>query len=62
MEINGKNCKSFGNGKKVMKLWISTLPFNLNKENKQTKWPTNLSRFMWEKLLNQKEKKYKVNE
>ena len=37
MEINEKNHKSFGNGGKVMKLWIITLQFQLKKQNKQTK-------------------------
>ena len=36
MEINEEHCKSFGNGRKVMKLWIITLQFQLKKENKQT--------------------------
>ena len=35
MEINEENCKSLGNGRKVMKLWIITLQFQLqaNKQN-----------------------------
>ena len=37
MEINEERCKSFANGRKVMKLWIITLQFQLKKENKQTK-------------------------
>ena len=37
MEINQENCQSFGNGGKVMKLWIITLQFQLKKQNKQTK-------------------------
>ena len=36
MEINEEICKSFGNGRKVMKLWIITLQFQLKKQNKQT--------------------------
>ena len=36
MEINEVNYKSFGNGRKVMKLWIITLQFQLKKQNKQT--------------------------
>ena len=36
MEINEEHCKSFGNGRKVMKLWTITLQFQLNKQNKQT--------------------------
>ena len=36
MEINEEHCKSFGNGRKVMKLWIITPQFQLKKE-KQTK-------------------------
>ena len=36
MEINEENCKSFGNWRKVMKLWIITLQFQI-KEQKQTK-------------------------
>ena len=47
MEINEENCKSFGNGRKVMKLWIITPQFKLKKQNKQTKESTNLiNRFM----------------
>ena len=30
-----ENCKSFGNGAKVMKLWIITLKIQLKKHNKQ---------------------------
>ena len=33
MEINEENCKSFGNGRKVMKLWINTVHFQLNNYN-----------------------------
>ena len=29
MEINEEHCKSFGNGRKVMKLWIITQQFQL---------------------------------
>ena len=36
MEINEENRKSFGNGRKVMKLWINTLQFQLKKQNNQT--------------------------
>ena len=36
MEINEEHCKSFWNGRKVMKLWIITLQFQLKKQNKQT--------------------------
>ena len=32
-----KNCKAFGNWRKLTKLWIITLQFQLNKQNKQTK-------------------------
>ena len=42
MEINKKNSKSFGNGRKVMKLWIITLQFQLKKQNKQTNKQNNL--------------------
>ena len=42
MEINEENCKSFGNGRKVMKLWIITLQFQLKKQNKQTNKQNNL--------------------
>ena len=36
MEINEEHCKSFGNGRKVMKLWIITYNFSSrNKTNKQ---------------------------
>ena len=31
MEINEENWKSFGNGRKVMKLWVITLQFQLKK-------------------------------
>ena len=37
MEIDNENRKAFGNGRKLMKLWIITLQFNLKKQNKQTK-------------------------
>ena len=37
MEVNEENCKSFENRRKVMKLWIITLRFQLKKQNKQTK-------------------------
>ena len=56
MEINEENCKSFGNRREEMKFWIITLQFQLKKQNKQTKKYTNLNRFMWQKLLNQKKK------
>ena len=42
METNEENCKSFGNGRKVMKLWIITLQFHLKKQNKQTNKQNNL--------------------
>ena len=42
MEINEENCKTFGNGRKVMKLWIITLQFQLKKQNKQTNKQNNL--------------------
>ena len=35
METNEEHCKSFGNGRKVMKLWIITLQFQRKKQNKQ---------------------------
>ena len=44
MEINQENCKPFGNGRKVMKLWIITLQVQFkkkNEENKQTDKQTN---------------------
>ena len=61
IKINEENCKSFGNGRKVMKLWIITPQFKLKKQNKQTKESTNLiNRFMWEKeLFNPKKRKQK---
>ena len=37
MEINEENCKYFGNGRKVMKVLIITLQFQLKKQKKQTK-------------------------
>ena len=42
MEINEENCQSFGNGRKVMKLWIITVQFLLKKQNKQTNKQNNL--------------------
>ena len=42
MEINEENCKSFGNSRKVMKLWIITLQFQLKKQSKQTNKKNNL--------------------
>ena len=42
MEKYEENCKSFGNRRKVMKLWIITLQFQLKKENKQTNKQNNL--------------------
>ena len=41
MEINEENCKSFENGRKVMKLLIITPQFQLMKQNKQTNKQTN---------------------
>ena len=35
MEINEEHCKSFGNGRKLMKLWNITLQFQRKKQNKQ---------------------------
>ena len=32
MEINEEHCKSFGNGRKVMKFWITTRQFQLKKQ------------------------------
>ena len=37
MDINEGNCKPFGNGRKVIKLWNITLQIQLKKQNKQTK-------------------------
>ena len=34
MENNEENCKLIGNGRKVMKLQIITLQFQLKKQNK----------------------------
>ena len=39
MEINEENSNPLANGRKVMKLWIITLQFQLKK--KQTNQPTN---------------------
>ena len=36
IKVNEENCKSFGNERKVMKLWITTLQFQLKKQNKET--------------------------
>ena len=42
MEINEENCKFFAKGRKVMKLRIITLQFQLNKQNiKQTNKQSN---------------------
>ena len=50
MKVNEGNCKFFGNGRKVMKLWIIKLQFQLKKQNKKTnkqsKESTNLNHFM----------------
>ena len=37
METNKENCKSFGKGRKVMKLWFITLQFQLKKQNETNK-------------------------
>ena len=37
IKINEENCKSFGNGRKVMKLWIITLQFQLKKQKQTNK-------------------------
>ena len=37
MEINERNCKYFGNGRKVVKLCIINLQFHLKKQNKEKK-------------------------
>ena len=42
MEINKENGKSFGNGRKVMKLWIIALQFQLKKQKKQRNNQNNL--------------------
>ena len=42
MEINKENCKSFVDERKVMKLLIITLQFQLKKQNKQTNKQNNL--------------------
>ena len=34
VKMEKKNCKSFGKGTKVMKLWIITLKIQLKKHNK----------------------------
>ena len=44
MGIDEESCKSFGNGRKVMKLWIVKLQFQLKKKTNK------------ERLLNQKKK------
>ena len=50
MGVNEGNCKLFGNGRKVMKLWIITLQIKVKKQstqtNKQTKQSANVNRFM----------------
>ena len=35
MEIDEENCEPFGNGRKVMKLWIMMLQIQLKKQNRQ---------------------------
>ena len=43
MEVNQEDCRSFGNRRKVMKLWIITLQFQIKKQtNKQTNKQSNL--------------------
>ena len=42
MEINKENGKSFRNGRKVMKLWIIALQFQLKKQKKQRNKQNNL--------------------
>ena len=42
MEIYEENGKPFGNGRKVMKLWIITQHVQLKKQNKQAKKQNNL--------------------
>ena len=42
MAIYEENGKPFGNGKKVMKLWIITQQVRLKKQNKQAKKQNNL--------------------
>ena len=37
MEINEENCKSFGKGRKVMKLWVIALKIQCKNQDKQTK-------------------------
>ena len=60
MTVNEGNCKSFGNGRKVMKLWIINLQFQLKKQNKKTnkqsKESTNLNHFMWKKIRSKMKK------
>ena len=50
MKVNEGNCKSLGNGRKVMNLWIINLQFELKKQNKKTnkrtKQSANLNHFM----------------
>ena len=42
MEINEENRNPFGNRRKVMKLWIITLQFQLKKQSKNTRKQNNL--------------------
>ena len=44
MEINEENCKSFGNGRKVIRLCFTTPKFQFKK--KINKLAANLNRFM----------------
>ena len=60
MEINEEHCKSFGNGRKVMKLWIITLQFQL-KTNKQNNLLT-LTVSCEKSCLIRRKKKEKINE
>ena len=64
MEINEKNCKPFGNWRKVMKLRIITLQIQLKRQNKQTNKQNNvlILTFSCEKrssLIRSKKKKTK---
>ena len=66
--MNEENSKPFGNWRKVIRLWINTLQFQLKKEGKQTNKQSNLLNVSYEKKSclirgkNKKNKKIKVNE
>ena len=59
MAINEDHCISFGNGRKVTKLWIITLQFQLKKQNKVTSLTLTFSFEKGSCLIRSKKKKVK---